>query len=213
MQHKTGTLILVLAAMLTGCSPEYQDTEARSLDLSTSFLGDFEAELADVVIDVQPDGSATVEALDKDGELIGRIGLLNQGGDIVRVISEYADGEIIVDVNLAIEESEVVEQTIAGEEAIRRARLIEAMIAAQLGEQREEGWIAQPGDGAQAFNPFEGWAGCGAGAVLTVASCVPTPATVWAIVRCPITAAGAACACVKAANGGKAKKPCGKEKK
>lgn len=198
MQHTARAIFLAFTLAL-GCdsepSPEADPTLRGDPAAPVVESHDFALDLDDIAIDIRPDG-CTVEALNRGGEIIGRLGFHDRGGDIKRVSSEYADGLLVVDVDVVTHAVEIVEQTLEPEQAERRARLIEDMIGA--------------GDDPQ---EFDGWWGCGAGVVLTVAACVPSPATIWAILRCPITAGATTCKCVKAANDGKAKPPCGKEKK
>lgn len=57
---------------------------------------------------------------------------------------------------------------------------------------------------------FEGWAGCGVSVVVAAGACASTLG--WGWLLCGVGAANATCECIKAANNGKAKYPCGKEK-
>lgn len=199
MQHLIRALAPAILVFVLGCdNASTTGVEVWRSDPALPADADFAAEFDHIAIDVRPEGCA-VEAFDHRGEMIGRIAFVNIDDDIKRVSSEYADGTLVVEVDITTDEVHVVEQTIESHEATRRARLIKDMIGSR----------SDP----QAFNPFEGWTGCAVGVASTVAACVPTPATVWALLRCPIAAAGASCACVKAANNGKAKRPCGKEKK
>lgn len=195
-------LAITAAFIFFGCAEEDEAIEPTELrtpnDYRPEVLRPFDSGPAD--IDVTEAGEAfTLTAYNALGDSIAKITLEQLGDGVYRVESSYADGSGVVVVDANNDTIVSSDQTLDSEVMVERAALIGDLVG------------VDPAD-PQEYKGFDGWGGCGAGLVWTAINCIPHPVNLWGVVKCPLTAAGATCACIKAANNGKAKKPCGKAK-
>jgi hypothetical protein len=191
--------VLICAALTsTGCDPEQttlgESERSAPVNVAAPTADEWPA-LAHVSL--AHDGDIyDVLAFDASGEIVGRVGV-EYADDAIRVLAEFADGDLVVDIDALTQEVIDVQQTgsLDGDELERRTAAMERMYLAN----------AEHDPAA-----FEGWSGCALTILLLGPGCAPSGP--WAPVTCGIAGAAAACACVKAANEGKAKAPCGDEK-
>lgn len=183
-----------LAALLLACEgdPAGPTEELRDTTDVWAPYAAFDSGLA--IADVRPHKDAVVVvARNAMGDAIGRISLEPIGEDAYELRAEYADGGGVIVVDTRSESISSKDATLPESILAERARGIGDVL----------------GHGPQAWEP--GWTSCGIHVALAAALCTSTGPLGW--LGCAAGAATAGCECIKAANNGKANKPCGKEER
>lgn len=185
MQIYLQRTLTAVAFLALGCQPETTgdpndetqpppDEPTEDPSLAPIQPADFAAELASVNITLESD-IIIIEARNAGKAVIGRIWLTDQGDGTETIASFYADGSHVVHVST---ETEVitVQQTLADDEVLLRAKLIEDMIGADAASEAD---------------------GCAIEAVSLVGACVGELAGE----TCPELVIMAACECLSLAAG------------